>query len=504
MKLGILISALSVSLINSSPIVAGGCTEYLLEAEARTGVVPRFNNSGNIDAIFLHGEGIFTTHTPSQISVARQNAELSAKQGFSSWLETNLSYETRSESSINQSTETNNAGVSTSTSSEVQNFFQFAKENTSAILRGLIKLDECMDTNLGIVLVTFGWKPDSSDEQTKSTADMLSDSDAVKIEKNRIITHEVYALGEGKSFQEALNNALRLSVSQIHGEIFSSEIFNTNISFSKEESNDYHGVTQNYSNENLTLTQTENTTSGIIDSYQILDSSIINGIHKVEVRAYIPRLKINIKDDDINIVIIPPVRSDQSISSRMFADVSRIVHREVQSVLSKAAGVNILERKDLSELDGELNLIKRDEFKTSEYAKLGNRLGADFIVIKEFSDFVIKKRVFFLAGERLEITDVSAIGWVRVVDVATSSILFTQIVPTEISVRVPSKVVPDLSLRMAHSIALAVSASLSGGLDNATLGEISEVRQTIEDFTLASERINNARDQIRQKSENEW
>ena len=69
------------------------CDEYLKEAEAVEGVVPRFNDDNTIRALVIFGEGTFLTAKRSLISKARRKAELRAKRAFSEWMKESLQSE---------------------------------------------------------------------------------------------------------------------------------------------------------------------------------------------------------------------------------------------------------------------------------------------------------------------------------------------------------------------------------------------------------------------------
>ena len=69
------------------------CDEYLKEAEAVEGVVPRFNDDGTIRAFVIFGEGTFLAAKRSLISKARRKAELRAKRAFSEWMKESLQSE---------------------------------------------------------------------------------------------------------------------------------------------------------------------------------------------------------------------------------------------------------------------------------------------------------------------------------------------------------------------------------------------------------------------------
>ena len=52
------------------------CVAYESEAEAFSGVVPKFNEDGSLRALLMYGEGTFLTSKRSLISDARRNCLL--------------------------------------------------------------------------------------------------------------------------------------------------------------------------------------------------------------------------------------------------------------------------------------------------------------------------------------------------------------------------------------------------------------------------------------------
>ena len=86
----------------------------------------------------------------------------------------------------------------------------------------------------------------------------------------------------------------------------------------------------------------------------------------------------------------------------------------------------MLDRKFLSEQDKELNLYKGGSFKTEEIARIGNRAGADLLIVGEIVSAYVKKNVTTMKSSGQKITSRRSVGKVmfRVIDAATTQIKF--------------------------------------------------------------------------------
>lgn len=162
--------ALAISLSLTAPVFAN-CSQFEAEAEAIEGVVPKLNDDGSIRAFVMYGEGTFIAAKRSLITQARRKAELRAKRAFSEWMEQNLQSETLTSDMLETVEETDSNGMSAGTATEISQAIDVMRTSTEAVLSGIIKLDECVDSNQKFVLVEMGWKPSLSAAaaDTKST-----------------------------------------------------------------------------------------------------------------------------------------------------------------------------------------------------------------------------------------------------------------------------------------------------------------------------------------------
>lgn len=155
---------LGALLIGLSGITYGaGCDQFMAEAEAVEGVVPKLNDDGSIRAFVMYGEDSFVAPKRSLITKARRKAEVRAKRAFSEWMEQNLESESLYNDMMETVEETDSNGMSSGTATEISQSIDVMRTNTKAVLSGIIKLDECLDTQQRFVLVEMGWKPSLSE-----------------------------------------------------------------------------------------------------------------------------------------------------------------------------------------------------------------------------------------------------------------------------------------------------------------------------------------------------
>jgi hypothetical protein len=120
--------------------------------------LPNFSENGELRSIVVYGEDTFIAPKRSLIGVARENAELSAKRAFSEWLN---GEEFSSQQIVQDFVEivelTNQNGDTTAIAEEISQSLSVMRSDTSATIRGLIKLDECVDVSENYILVMMGW-----------------------------------------------------------------------------------------------------------------------------------------------------------------------------------------------------------------------------------------------------------------------------------------------------------------------------------------------------------
>ena len=187
--------ALVISLLSANAAFGGECDAFVAEADAFEGLVPKFNEDGTIRSLSMYGEGTFLVPKLSLISEARQEAQDAARKAFSEFMRNNFDAERVASKMIETIENTDNKGNSSGSVEEIKTSLNIARSSTSGAQSGVVKLDECVDTEGNFVLVRMGWKPEMSEAAADARAtinseiakgeagETASDRDSVKIKE---------------------------------------------------------------------------------------------------------------------------------------------------------------------------------------------------------------------------------------------------------------------------------------------------------------------------------
>lgn len=156
------------------------CKSFAREAEAYEGVVPRFEESGSLKSLSMYGEGTFLVAKRSLIADARRKAELSARRAYSEFLNSNFSASTLAASLIETSQNTDQDGNMTGSVTELESTLTVMQNDTTAVMTGVVKLDECVDSQGKYLMVRLGWKPGFSRAAGEAAGVMAGSANEVR------------------------------------------------------------------------------------------------------------------------------------------------------------------------------------------------------------------------------------------------------------------------------------------------------------------------------------
>lgn len=173
------------------------CSQMEAESAAGVGVHVRLSDQGKVEAIFAMGEGNFLAPKRSLIKKARTAATLDAKRQFSEWLEEAVAGGTVATSLLEQVETTDQDGMTSGTAEEITQIGETMASATANVLNGLVKLDECVDTDEKYILVELGWKPELSAAARQASGELsgtasASNSGNVEQSKSKITPSQGY------------------------------------------------------------------------------------------------------------------------------------------------------------------------------------------------------------------------------------------------------------------------------------------------------------------------
>lgn len=497
--------------------VQASCDEYLREAESVSGAVPRFTDAGQVEAIMAYGESTFFANKASLISTARKKAELDAKRNFSNWLNESVAAETTAQSMLEQVEATNERGETAGVAVELTRVIDTMRSNSSATIEGMTKLDECVDTDKGIVLVTFGWKPgltDIASNQDNAIATVASTDTANQRSatgdtsdcQSGVTTITVEVQGYGLNQNTAINDALRLAVGQVHGERFAASLASLSADLSVQATNN-KGIEKSAAvSSQAQAMAVSSQTEGLIESYSIMSKkNASDGKVEVQLQVKLPKFKPSTCEGNKQKIVItlPSIMKGRQVDAS-FAQTRDLMHRELESLLDGTNQLTVLNRQNIGALDAEAASMQSGNFSIAEQAKLGNRLGADLVVVTEISDFTVREQEQQAGRKIIRTTKMRGQAWVRVIDLATTNTVFSVRVPVE-AVGNQQQIDPDyFALSMARQLALTVGDGVGGGFNAKGQRQLRAVEKKVGDYELAAKRTTEQLNQLKQEVDSKW
>jgi hypothetical protein len=451
-----LIILMSLGTLISTNVYAGICDEYLADANAISGVVPRMQN-GKLKSISMYGVQSFIAPKSSLINKARRQAELKAKRNFSEWTKEKIAANTLNEELLESAEITATDGSTKGYAEEISKYADYISSSTSSVLSGIVKLDECVDKADKTIYVRMGWKPSlsmmaSSAVQTinkqKPTVSQTSGSSSSAASATASKAHSipktsttnvtvtpttngagvkiiaVTVEGTGNTSAQALNAALKQAVSQVFGQQFSSSTTNLD-TLVTESVTDSQGNTSGSALEASAMTEAiRSKTKGVIHSYNIVSTQPVDTGVSITVNVHLAKYDKGIDARKKSIVILPPAYKarNKGIDTQTF---TASLQDSIESRLSSSGYFNILDRESLSEMKGEMNFIAENG-DISEIARIGNMAGTDRIVITTVMHYSPQSTQRIVGERTITSNELNATVSIKVIDPATSQVVLSR------------------------------------------------------------------------------
>jgi hypothetical protein len=194
---------LSLGFTSLASSAMASCEQMYQDLDAGIGIHVRLSDQNDVEAIFTVGEGTFLAPKRSLIGKARTAATLDAKRAFSSWLNEAVAGGSVASSLMEQLEATDQTGQTTGTVEELTQIGETMSSATASVLSGLIKLDECVDTDENYVLVELGWKPSLSQAAREVSSDLSGtltsdNNEDTAPQKNKTVTPIIPSQGYRK------------------------------------------------------------------------------------------------------------------------------------------------------------------------------------------------------------------------------------------------------------------------------------------------------------------
>ena len=237
---------------------------------------------------------------------------------------------------------------------------------------------------------------------------------------------EVQAEGIGTTQRDAILDALKTAVGQINGMDISSQTI-SRLATQVIDTDQYTEFTASTE----FVEDISSATSGQIDSFDIISSRVrpdfnnaIEVVLRVKVAKYVASKQLN----RLRMSVYDPYL-DASIASDPDAiRFARSLRRKVEDYLTQTRRFAMLDRQMLTDTQDELNLIANGGMPTSELARLGQRVGSDYLVmitLYEHGRIVNDRQLLGTTAIKRDVIDMAEVS-VRIIDVATSQIKYAK------------------------------------------------------------------------------
>lgn len=494
---------LSLFLGSLPAVAATECEDYLAEAEAVSGVAPRFNLDGSFRSLMSYATSDFLAPKQSLINAARTIAEMQAKQSIAAWMEERFTADSSAKTEQTQTETTNADGSTVGVVQELTALAETYRANSDAVLKGVVKLDECIAIDSRVIYVALGWKPDAPKTTGKKNAQERAASieTSVPAVSSRIITLHIDVDGIGPDQTIAINDGLRLAVSQVYGEQFAASVGAASLAASSEATN-MSGKTSSASLVGQSVsTATFSTTSGVISGYRIIEVLREGENIRVRLSVDIPRYQPSELGNAPKLIVLSPRRLPGA-SPELIPHLTSM-QRETETLLTQSQGLNILNRENIPSLDAELVAMANGRtYHINEIAKLGNRLGTDLVLITEIGRFDIDREIREIGALTVETFALRGEVWAKVVDVVTSATVFAIRIPVDKFGMATSFDLGSEAIRVAEAVALAVGEAIGSGFPPSikTLSDAS----TVQPNTASQSDVKPTIDAVKKEISNEW
>ena len=168
-------------------------------------------------------------------------------------------------------------------------------------------------------------------------------------------------------------------------------------------------------------------TKGVIQSWKIISTgkSQSGKMFQAKIDVNVSKLELSSELKRMRFVV-SPIKISKSIDDLSIAKkFATTFNSNLRSMLVKSNRFALLDRENSRELNKEIDVIKGSNVRVEELAKLGNKVGADYIIIaslQKLNNKTIKQK---LMGETISSKEINADLAISVIDIATSQIIFS-------------------------------------------------------------------------------
>lgn len=235
---------------------------------------------------------------------------------------------------------------------------------------------------------------------------------------------EVVTEGSGKTINLAALDGLKMAVSQVNGATVAASTA-TSISSSVMG----QGDNKEYLYSNQFQKQIETATKGVVKNWTILSErqdANLGNIYFLKMRVTVAKYKESAQLQRLRLAFSDFGYARSQGDSAKAASAARDAQQRLAAYLTQTRRFAIIDRQNMDRTQAELNLIQGGDFKVEEMARLGNKVGADYMVVGDVTkaDTRTTKQVMQTTGKTFTKTTSNLSISIRIIDIATSQVKF--------------------------------------------------------------------------------
>jgi hypothetical protein len=243
--------------------------------------------------------------------------------------------------------------------------------------------------------------------------------------KVEIVT--VNTQGRGLTVNDAVEDALINAVGQINGLSIAASTATAIAETSVDEKSNGKDVSD-YTSASEYARSVEKNTKGIVKGWKKISEKSDGKLFLIELEVSIAKLSESEQTKRLRMAVLP-LRINKGIKNQQQAIAFENTYGvNVTNYLTQTRRFAMLDRDFLYEQNLEQSFIKSDSVKTEELAKVGNRLGTDYLIVgvvdKVQSDVAVRKSK--VSDKEVKSYSAKAEINLRIIDVATTQIKFSK------------------------------------------------------------------------------
>lgn len=227
----------------------------------------------------------------------------------------------------------------------------------------------------------------------------------------------VQSQGSGQTYGSAVGSALSYAISQVNGAVIASEFMTTEVLETLDTATE-SDLTSSMS----TFSKIQKSMNGIIKEYRVLSQNSDGFTWNVHVEAVIVKFDRSAQNNRIRLVVLPfrANNSNFNIPKNLFV-------QETVSHLTQSKKFSILDRDFEQERLAEIDIYSSKHSPVEEMARLGNRLGTDYMIVGIINDASSRSRTINIDSVGKSATTRTSRFSVsyRLIDVPTGQIKFS-------------------------------------------------------------------------------